>query len=251
MEGKFIENPQIIKFTDQVPAVPNDLIYYSTATSWSIIPTDYVATSTFVTTPGTDIFQLPVAGYVNFDDVNYTAYNEDAVLSILNSGTNIKRGNTVWVAAKKNNDWGVFRYALSSARIIGATVEAGTTNELTIVTDKTHYLSRGDIISIYECDSRIDGIYIVKSVGNKITEFVIDYPTSAAITNLSSTGLLFKFVNSRYNSYDELPSDNTLLQFPVNTRVWVDNDGTGNWVVYQKVKNYNRYWFSIVFRRSE
>jgi hypothetical protein len=241
MEGKFIENPQIIKFTDQVPAVPNDLIYYSTATSWSIIPTDYVATSTFVTTPGTDIFQLPVAGYVNFDDVNYTAYNEDAVLSILNSGTNIKRGNTVWVAAKKNNDWGVFRYALSSARIIGATVEAGTTNELTIVTDKTHYLSRGDIISIYECDSRIDGIYIVKSVGNKITEFVIDYPTSAAITNLSSTGLLFKFVNSRYNSYDELPSDNTLLQFPVNTRVWVDNDGTGNWVVYQKVKNYNRY----------
>jgi len=241
VEGKFIENPQIIKFTDEVPAVPNDLIYYSTATSWSIIPTDYVATSTFVTTLGTDIFQLPIAGYVNFDDIDYTAYNEDDVLSILNSGTSIKRGDTVWVAAKKNNDWGVFRYALSSSRIIGVRAESGTTGELTIITDKTHYLSKGDIISIYECDSRIDGIYMVKSVSNNVTEFAIDYPTPAVITKLESTGLLFKFVNSRYNSYDELPADNTLLQFPIKTKVWVDNDGTGDWVVYEKVKNYNRY----------
>ena len=240
VEGKFIENPQIIKFTDEIPAVPNDLIYYSTATNWSIVPTDYVATSTFVTTKGTDIFQLPVAGYVNFDDVNYTAYNEEDVLSIVDSGTTIKRGNTVWVAAKKNNDWGVFRYTLSESRIIGASVEEGTTGELTLRTDKTHYLAKGDIISIYECDSRIDGIYIVKSV-NKFTEFTIDYPTPAAITSLASRGLLFKFVNSRYSFYDELPSDNTLLQFPIKTRVWVDDDGTGNWVVYQKVKNYNRY----------
>jgi hypothetical protein len=241
VEGKFIENPQIIKFTDTVPAVPNDLIYYSTATSWSIVPTDYVANSTFVTTPSTDVFQLPVAGYVNFDDINYTAFNEDAVLSILNSGTSIKRGDTVWVASKKNNDWGVFRYSLSNARIIGATVETGTTGELTIITDKTHYLSKGDIISIYECDSRVDGIYAVKSVSNKITEFVIDYPNPNSITELASRGLLFKFVNSRYSSYDELPSDNTLLQFPVKTRVWVDNNGSGNWVVYEKAKNYNRY----------
>ena len=240
VEGKFIENPQIVKFTNQVPAVPNDLIYYSTATSWSIIPTDYVATSTFVTTPGTDIFQLPVAGYVNFDDVNYTAYNEDDLLSILNSGTDIKRGNTVWVAAKKNNDWGVVRYTLSDSRIIGATVGAGTTGELTLITDNAHYLASGDVISIYKCDSRIDGIYKVKSVGG-ITRFVIDYPTPLAITELASTGLLFKFINARHSSYDELPSDNTLLQFPVNTKLWVDDDGTGNWVVYQKIKNYNRY----------
>ena len=241
VEGKFIENPQIIKFIDSVPSVPNDLIYYSTSTSWSIVPTDYVATTTFVTTSSTDMFQLPIAGYVNFDDVNYTAYNETAVLSIQDSGTLIKRGDTVWVAAKKNNDWGVFRYTLSSSRIIGASVEDGTTGELTLKTDKTHYLSKGDIIAIYECDSRIDGIYIVKSVSNKITEFVIDYPTPNAITELASTGLLFKFVNSRYSLYDELPSDNTLLQFPVKTKLWVDDDGSGNWVVYQKVKNYNRY----------
>jgi hypothetical protein len=240
VEGKFIENPQIIKFTDTIPAVPNDLIYYSTSTSWSIIPTEYVATSTFVVTPGTDIFQLPIAGYVNFDDVDYTAYNEGDILSILNSSKTIKRGDTVWIAAKKNNDWGVARYTLSTSRIIGAMVESGTTGELTLITDNEHSLVSGDVISIYKCDSRIDGIYIVKSITN-ITAFVIEYSNPYAITELASIGLLFKFVNARYNLYDELPSDNTLLQFPVNTKLWVDDDGTGSWVVYQKVKNYNRY----------
>jgi hypothetical protein len=240
VEGKFIENPQIIKFTDTIPAVPNDLIYYSTATSWSIIPTDYVATSTFVTVQGTDIFQLPIAGYVNFDDVNYTAYNDNDIVSILGSGTNIKRGDTVWIAAKKNNDWSVARYTLSSSRIIGAAVASGTAGELTLITDSPHYLVSGDVISIYKCDSRIDGIYIVKSVSST-TQFVIDFSNPYAITELASVGLLFKFVNSRYNFYDELPSDNTLLQFPVNTKLWVDDDGTGSWVVYEKVKNYNKY----------
>jgi hypothetical protein len=80
----------------------------------------------------------------------------------------------------------------------------------------------------------------VKSV-NKFTEFTIDHPTPNSIISLSSRGLLFKFVNSRYSLYDELPSDNTLLQFPLKTKIWVDNDGSGNWVVYQKIKNYNRY----------
>jgi hypothetical protein len=240
VEGTFIENPQIVKLIDSVPSVPNDLIYYSTATSWSIVPTEYVASTTFVTTSSTDIFQLPIAGYVNFDDIEYTAYSETDVLAIAQSDKTIKRGDTVWVAAKKNNDWGVFRYSLSKSRIIGAKVEFGTTGELTLITDKTHYLSTGDIIAIYECDSRIDGIYTVKSV-NKFTEFTIDYAAANSITSLASTGLLFKFVNSRYSFYDQLPSDNTLLQFPINTKVWVDDDGTGNWVVYQKVKNYNRY----------
>jgi hypothetical protein len=94
-EGSFIENPQIVNFVNSKPVNPNDLIYYSTASNIAILPDDYNPLTTFTTT-STNNFKLPNAGYVSFEDITATAYNENSLLDIANTNQ-ISKGDVIWL----------------------------------------------------------------------------------------------------------------------------------------------------------
>ena len=240
-EGMFAENPQIINVVDTAPTLPNDLIYYSTPSDLVIKPSYFESTMTFITTSSQDVLKLDTAGYVMFDDVDSTAFNENTILDIADN-RGLKEDSLTWLGFKPNGDWDVLRYKLIPTRLISAYMDDTTVGVMVFVTKGIHNLSVGDIVSVSQFDTTADGVYRVASVP-KLNQFTVSLPTTISIPDIQPEvpGLLFKFTTSRFDSFDSLPNDYELLKLADNTKVWIDNDGNGNWVVYEKIKNYNDF----------
>jgi hypothetical protein len=247
-EGGFVENPQIIKFVDTKPAIANDLIYYSTGSDRIIVPEDYTPVSTFSVETDIDFeFKLATAGYVRLDDVTATAYNDNSLLDIANNGS-INEGDTIWIGFKANGSWDVVRYIRSNAGVTGVFVSSPTL-EITFITNIDHTLSIGDIVSISQFNTQVNGVYRVTSIPLS-TRFTVASTLSSIINaELLEPGALFKFVSARVSNYDSFPSDTELLNLPDSTKFWindtVDRSQSGNkylpetWAVYEKVNNYS------------
>ena len=238
-EGSFVNNPQIISFVDSIPTPASDLISFVLPNNLKITPRNYQPGSTFVTTSTSDIFQLDVAGYVRFDDINLTSFNQMDILSLTSTNI-IKKGTTIWLANTDNKDWDVLRYNVSPANLVSMTVDPVVNDQFNFITNINHGLSAGQTISIVEFDPTVDGIYQVNSVIG-INQFTIINTSTISVSDVkpSSPGLIFTFDSTRYKTFDNLPSDDKLIKLNRNSKVWVDNTGFGNWAVYQKIKNYN------------
>lgn len=240
VEGTFIENPQIINFVDTVSAsAKNDLIHYVVPADLLISPTDYTPASTFAVSLSTYLdneFKLPTAGFVRFDDVTSTAYSENSLLDIANNGA-IVEGDTIWMGFRQDGEWDVLRYQQDTARIVGVFVNIPTVS-LIFVTNKPHSVLIGEVVSITNFNSQVNGVYRVIAIPNA-TQFTV---TSSIISienaALVAPGELFKFTSHRFNSFDTLPPDQALLALPIGVKFWSEDNGTGKWAVYQKIKNY-------------
>lgn len=241
IEGTFVENPQVINFVNTISSsLPNDLTHYSPTTDLVITPDDYNASTAFAVESSTLLdnnFKLTTAGFVRFDDVTSTAYSENSLLDIANNGS-INEGDTIWMGFKQDGTWDVLRYNLESARITGAFVNIPAV-DIIFVLDTPHNLSIGDVVSVANVNSQVNGVYLVKDIPSD-DQFSV---TSAlvAITDevLAAPGLLFKFASQRYETFDALPSDQELLKLPVGVKFWINDNGAEKWVVYQKIKNYS------------
>jgi len=239
VEGGFIENPQVINFVETTPTTPNDLIYYSLPADLSITPIEYKSTATFTTETGTDSFQLATAGYARFDDVDFTLFNESEILTLTNTNL-LVQGTTIWVGSKNNGDWDVLKYNLDTAKLVSMTSDTEVAGTIEFYTDYIHNLSVGDVVSVNEFDDRVNGVYKIQSVPGLNRFIVVNSSTVVAGTiTPSSPGLLFKFVSARNSTFDNLPSDQTLLELPEGSKLWVDDNGNNKWSVYQKIKNYH------------
>jgi hypothetical protein len=237
-ELKFQENPQVIKFVESEPIVKDDFISYETITSLAISPDNY-NNYPFATSASVDSnTRLPVAGYVRLDDVDATAFNDDSLLDIANN-RGLNDGDTVWVGFKPNGDWNVYRYTQISTVLINAEIYVPGSS-LLLTTDYYHNLSVGDIISISQFDGQIDGVYTVEAIP-ELNQFIV----SALLTELTTpfdpaVGLVFKFISSRFNSFDDLANLNTIEKIQFGEKVWID-DSNGKWAVYQKTKNFDSF----------
>lgn len=237
-EGSFIENPQILKFSEENPG-PVDLIYHVTPSEFTITPDDYAASSTFVTS-NTTTFKVNVAGYVNFDDVTATAYNEASILDIANNAA-LNHGDTIWQGFKQNGDWDVLRYTNSKSKVVGVFV-SNPGNDITFVTDSYHGITKDSLISVTQFNSQVNGVYKVLSVPalNQIT--VKSSLTSIMNAELLSPGQLYIFESARSANFDNLPLDSKILSDSIGTTYWVDNelpDGSQYWKVYKKENAYS------------
>lgn len=238
-EGTFIENPQIVNFVNEKPVNPIDLIFYSTTTNLAITPEDFDPASTFVTT-GTNNFVLPNAGYVSFEDITATAYNENSLLDIADS-SQIKDGDTIWLGFKSNGSWDVLRYELNKARLVGVYV-SNPGADITFVTDYHHGLSVGDIISVTRFNDQVNGVYFVKAIPAPNQIAVASSLVNILNEELLSPGLLYSFRSARAPTYNQLPKDSEMLNAPVGSLFWVDNqqqDGAFKWKVYRKIDNFS------------
>ena len=239
-EGTFLENPYIIKFTDQVPTFPNELINYITPDELLLTPNNYSAALTFNTTPSNyndDNLELTTAGYVRPDDVTVTAYNKNSLLDIANNSL-LTEGDTIWAGFLENGSWTVYRYTNQAAKISGVYVSSPA-SDITFVTNTYHGLAVGDIISVVRFNDQVNGVYIVQSIPS-LDQFTVA-STLSTITDddLLAVGTLFKFEEVRYSNHSELGNDPTLYRFSTGSKVWVDNGINQKWTVYEKTENYD------------
>ena len=248
-EGTFVDNPQILIFSDKIPNNEiNNLSYYSTASTWQIIPENFVSSKTFPLTTGTYLDNdliLPVAGYARLDDVTYTTLNNDTLIKMV-SNLSIKfvDGDTIWVGFSPTNGWDILRYSIIPAGITAAYINDFGTG-INIITDTYHTLEANDIVSITGYDSTVDGVYVVVEVPTFNSFSILSSSTYVNSTE-GLSGNLFKFSSTRFENFDKLPDNKEILGLPVGSKIWIDTDSSNKWTVYEKRNNYDVYATSSI-----
>ena len=174
---------------------------------------------------------LPTAGYVNLNDVNLTAFS---LSDINNSSTlvnDIGIGTTVWVAKVNNYDWGVYRAQQVPGRITQVTYNL---NNLSLVQfSDQHGLSVGDTIVIKFLDPMINGVYTVQTVSS-VSSILINYTFTGQQTTITGNGLALTLKTTRVAQAADLVNLPVANQLLPGAKVWVDNNGDGDWEVIEK-----------------
>jgi hypothetical protein len=244
-ESKFVENPQIIQFVNLVPTNPTDVTYYKPLSDILIAPPDYNPDELFPTLPSDEStfaennFVMPYAGYPVYDDIKATVFNRNSILDIANNNQ-LSDGDVLWVGFSENGDWDVLRYTEMPCKVIGAALTTFTTNQIVFLTDRAHNLKVGDLVSITQFNSYLNQIYVVEQVSGS-TQFVVNTKlTSIPDTGEIPVGLMFNFISARLKDFDDIKNYSALERSRVNGKVWVDNDGTGKWAVFEKIDNNTR-----------
>jgi hypothetical protein len=237
-ETKFQQNPQIIEFIPESSTdTPFQTRIYQQPCDIVIKPAEYNS-SPFDTvfSKNIDQFKLPYAGYVRLDDVSGTALNKTTLFDVANS-RGLSDGDTVWLGFTENLDWNVYRHTKLTAAVIDVSIIVQSST-LLVTTDSAHELTANDIVNITQFDPAINGIYQVQSIVSS-NQFVVGTVLTTLPTVFApGTGILFKFVTVRFETVDDLADFSLMNNLGPDEKLWIDNDGTGNWVVLQKQNPY-------------
>jgi hypothetical protein len=207
---------------DQVVLVENIWKSSTNITSPNILPTTLI-------TPTDQA--LPMAGYVNLDDVDVTLFDFDAAFNNPTVLADIGINTNVWVAKINSYDWGVFKSELVPGNI---TTVSDNLNGLALVQfSKQHGLIAGDILIIKYFNDSINGIYRVQSVPD-LQSLLISYTFTGFQTSITGTGLGLTLQTSRVVQASDIVNLPYALDLRAGARVWVDNNGQGQWEVLEK-----------------
>ena len=216
---------QIVEPQQQSQADQTILLQDVWRESYKLTNTDILPTT--LTVP-TDI-SLPSAGYVNLDDVDITVFSLDARLS-LSPGVidTIGNGTTIWAAKSNTYDWNVYR--CSSVPGFIRSFSSNLNGTATITFTNKHGLILNNIFIVRYFDAAVDGVYRVLGVPTANT-IVVESDIS---TNFTSTGVAFVLQTMRVQQASDVVNLPYSVELIPGARAWVDNDGTGRWVVLEK-----------------
>jgi hypothetical protein len=215
--------PQQYSIADQTVLVSNLWKESYPITSPDILPTTFLN--------ATDV-QLPTAGYVNWDDADIKLFDFDELTALINNIENITVGTSVWVAKDNSYNWNIYRNNLVLHNI--TQVRDNLNGTCTLKFAGQHGLTKDQKIVIKYFDQGIDGAYQVLSVPS-LDSITVALTLGGAVTQLTGIGVCFVLESMRVaqaSDVSNLVYANSLL--PGN-QAWVDDDGTGHWVVYKKI----------------
>ena len=175
---------------------------------------------------------LPSAGYVNINDVDITVFNIDNTASLSANLDNVTVGSIIWVAKINDYDWGIYRTAQITGKVIQVNSNLNGTSVVTF--SQAHGLTTDNILLIKYFGSGVDGVYRVLNVPN-INQVTIAFKfLQTDQTVATGTGTPFTLQTQRVAQGSDiitLPYVNNLIP---GDRAWIDKNGDGLWEVVQK-----------------
>lgn len=179
---------------------------------------------------------LPLAGFVNIDDVDATIFNltDYSLLTIIVN--NIGSGYKIWVAKDFNNQWNVYRANVISGSVFALRYKIDTTAEF--IVSNPHNLETNDIVVIKNFDARYDGVYLVTEVIDSTRFTVSMYQNLQDLIDAEAVvgnGILHKLSSMRIDNPSLIDALRPDSGWVLNDKIWVDNlDDQENWGVYSK-----------------
>ena len=243
-DQRFVQNPQIVQFTNY-PTTNNDFIYRVPQSDVLVAPDDYDSANVFPildTNFSEYISEIQTAGYVRIDDVTATAYNVNSILDIGDPNL-IAEGSTFWLGYSPTGSWDVLRYTRQNVQIIQVTVtEPGIGTQFT--TAQSHGLAVGEVIAVSRFIPDLNKVYLVISIESNTQFTVSSTLTAVPYSSDIYIGIVSKFVSVRFGSFDDLASLPRLTTTKYGDKIWVDDDGSKKWAVYEKINNYSATTYS-------
>jgi len=235
-DSLFNNNPAVFQVVDGTATRQTDVVSFEQP---DIYKSNIVFTQDFLRTENInqpeELKPLPVAGFINLDDIDDTIFN---ILDSTNSRliNDIGVGYTIWTAKDLNGQWNVFR--ATNVPGVPFLLRYNIDSQAELVINAEHGLEQDDLIALKNFDTRFDAIYKVDSVidstrilitiSNSLQELIDE---EAVI----STGILYKLKSSILDTPIDLVNNIPYDGWILNDTVWVrDSDGQNNWAVYQK-----------------
>ena len=186
-----------------------------------------------------EVNDLPAAGFIKIDEVDYTSPNLTRISEFLDN--DVSDGSRVWVGRNDYNDWNVYRF--TDVNVVVSTVSIDGTGVATIVTNGAHGLELNQRIYVKGYSSTsLRGFYQISKV--------IDDNTFRIRTNFVQSAT--SAADARIYILVELKKDNIdgiVLETPQNgwregDQFYLENATDLGWGVYEKTERYtavNRY----------
>lgn len=227
-------NPSLVQVIQPGESSPADQTVYVEniwKSSYKINSTDIMPTK--LTT--TQAEALPTAGYVNFNDVDFTAFDLNESESLNQVLDEIGVGSIVWVAKSNAYDWDVYRTQKVPGNVVQAT--DNLKGQALITFTAQHNLSPGDFVLIKYFNNNINGSYRVTAVPTIYT-ILISYAFVGAENSFEGEGVAFTFESARVAQASDIVDLGYAKDLGPGARVWVDNNGEDRWTVLEKSTPY-------------
>lgn len=241
-ETKFLIDPQPIELVRNIDPNLNDFVYRVRPNEVYIAPTNYNHEIFPVKIAETQY--IKTAGYVNFEDIDYTIESKDA-LADFNILT-LKQGDYFWVTDAQEKQWDVLRFTLYSRKV--RNVELLDNIRITLLDNLDPDLAVGDYVGINNTLDKIEGIVKILATGFNWFEIAApDDITDDEITEINGNKNIniFKFSSNRLSKFDDL-NQLAIPEFLSGETVWTDGEDN-DWAVWQ----YNSSFDKIDFTQPE
>ena len=180
---------------------------------------------------------LPVAGYVNLDDVDITLFDFDAA-QIAGAVTlnQIGMNTTVWFAKVNNYDWGIFRTEMVPANVISMSDNLNGRSQMRF--NRPHKLSIGDLIIVNYFDPAVNGVYRVLFVVD-LQSILVEFSFTGFQAEVLGNGIAFRLQTARVAQPSDIITLPYAKQLEPGARVWVDSNASGFWQVLEKTEPFS------------
>lgn len=241
LQSQFKTNPQLVRFIDTNFDNPEDIIISLTPEDkrWILKRNNNTTIDQFSLRNYKNPYRrdLPNAGYVQKGETTLSVVYEnelaDLYFNLKNDGKKLSVGDTIWNIILNDGGWDVLR--LTDASIISQ-LSKGTLagDPATITTYLPHGLQAGDRIYINNSTSSspdYEGYQVVLNVINA-TSFQVELPANTNMVFSITTGpQILVLKSSRFAYQPDRNAYTPTAGWLVGDRAWVDNDGSGKWLV--------------------
>jgi len=227
-KDRFLVNPQPMQVVESLPSTISDQNYRILKSDFTIDPAPF---KTAINPMLSETLALKTAGYTKSDQVSTIVRTRDAILDLdINS---FAENDHVWITFDQYT-WAVVRYNESQALIVKDVAKDSTA--VTVTLNRRHSIAVDDIVG-FKNITELTGFFKVTEVGVKT--LTVEVPTTAQTPELDTTRVVnvSLFTEARFSDYDSVDvAQSALLQN--GSRLWIDNNGTNNWEVVEKKKQF-------------
>ena len=172
---------------------------------------------------------LPIAGFVNFDDVDLAIFELSELNSTQENLDAVGDGAIIWVAKTNTYDWGVFR--AESIDVVLESVQDNLDGTATLRFDQNHNLGVNSIIVVKNFSPEVDNAYVVKKVINR-TDITIEFSYAGNKTNETGNGVVFALKQAKVAQPSDIGSLNP--HYISKNKVWVTENENQKWSMIER-----------------
>jgi hypothetical protein len=236
-DAEFDNNPAVFQLTDSAVPAQLDITTFNEDNTYKL---SGAFQANFLRIESRDqpaeLKPLPVAGFVNLDDVDSTIFNIQDYASYADIVNNMGVGYTLWTARDFDNQWNVYRACSVSG--LAFILRYNTDSKAELVMSAEHGLEAGNLIALKNFDPRYNGIYQVDSIVDSTRFLITIYSNLQELIDAEaviSNGLVYKLQSSKLSTPTEVIANTPNDGWIFNDNIWVENlDNQGNWGVYKK-----------------
>ena len=233
-EGDAVRDPALIELLDDNDNPTDGRVSYKAVDLW-VKPRVYSKNYLGTRGRGSIKGDLPNAGYVRLDDVDWTSPSITALNTSVDLAK-VKQGDQIAIAVNQVNLWDVVR--IDETGVFLTALAIAPNGVATFEFNKAHDLAIDEVVLIKTANNKpaVTGFYTVKTIPSSTTITV--QTNFGTLNGFKVNGTLFNLISQRFADVSDIPAAEPMLGWQIGDKLFVDNASDNGWGVYEKTEGF-------------